>query len=184
MELTDEEIARRCAKKDPKAQRILYDKYSAMLFGVCKRYARCEQDAEDIFQEAFIKVYEQIDSYAFKGALPGWLRKLFVRCALNFYRYDKSAFKGDEQEYLNLPSEPVQVSNLSTEYILKTLAELPEEYRVIFNLIEVEGYSYKEVAEMLGGNEVSLRGVNFRAKRVLREKLAEIGKEYEKRKTE
>ncbi len=180
---TDEEIVRGCVRKDPKAQRKLYDKYSSMLFGVCKRYGRNLEDAEDIFQEAFVKAFDQIDTFAFRGPLAGWLRRLFVRCALNFYRYDKSRLMGTEEEYMTLPSEPVQLSNLSTEYILDRLAELPEEYRLVFNLVEVEGYSYKEVGEMIGGSEVSLRGVNFRAKRMLRAKLQGEGAEYEKRKT-
>ena len=92
MNLSDEEIIRRCLKKDAKAQRALYDRYSPLMLGLCIRYARCRQDAEDIFQEAFIKAFSQLDKYSFKGAFGGWLRRLFVNCALNYYRYDKSLF--------------------------------------------------------------------------------------------
>lgn len=171
MNLSDEEIVRRCLKKDAKAQRALYDRYSPLMLGLCIRYARCRQDAEDIFQEAFIKAFSQLDKYSFKGAFGGWLRRLFVNCALNYYRYDKSYFFCDVQDCPSLVEKPVQLDNFSTAEILDMVASLPENCKMVFNLIEIEGYSYKELSEMLQLSESTLRGLNFKAKQLLREKI-------------
>lgn len=164
-----------CAEGEPKAQRALYDHYAGRMFGVCVRYSKSRDDAKDIFQEGFVKVFRQVGAYSFKGSFSGWVRKIFVREALNFYRYDRSKFKGEDYEYETLPSEPLQISHLSTEELLGRIATLPDEQRVVFNLVEIEGYSYREAAELVGGNENSLRGVNFRAKKLLKKKLAGIG---------
>lgn len=174
MELTDEEIVKKCLKKDATAQKQLYDKYSPILFGLCIRYSRCREDAEDIFQEAFVKVYEQLPKYSFRGSLAGWLRRLFVNCALNYYRYDKSHFFVDQTEYELVPNTPVQIDKISTEELLTQIKELPEECRLVFNLIEIEGYSYSELAEMWQANQVTLRGLNFKAKKILKAKLEKL----------
>lgn len=171
MKQTDEELVRKCLKKDPKAQKMFYDRFSPMLFGLCRRYARCKQDAEDIFQEAFIKAFEQIGKYSFKGSLEGWLRKLFVNHALNYYRYDKSSFFVDEQTFGKLTEQPLQIERLSSEDLLKMVEELPEQVRLVFNLIEIEGYSYAELSEMWQVSQSSLRGMNYRAKQLLRLKI-------------
>lgn len=168
---TDKELIKRCLKKDPKAQKMFYERFSPMLFGLCRRYARCKQDAEDIFQEAFVKAYEQLEKYSFKGSLEGWLRKLFVNHALNFYRYDKSNRFVDEQEYGSLVQKPLQIESLSNEELLRMIEELPDNYRMVFNMIEIEGYSYTELSEQLQTSPNSLRGVNFKAKKLLREKI-------------
>lgn len=174
MEELDKETITRCAAGEPKAQRMLYDHYAGRMFGVCLRYAKGEDDAKDIFQEAFVKVFRQVGAYSFKGSFSGWVRRIFVREALNFYRYDRTKFKGEDYEYELLPSEPLQISHLSTEELMSRIASLPDEQRVVFNLVEIEGYSYREAAELIGGNENSLRGVNFRAKKLLKKKLSRV----------
>ena len=175
MKPTDEELIKKCLKNDPVAQRELYDRHSAILFGVCIRYARNRQDAEDIFQDAFIKAFAQLDKFEFKGSFASWIRRLFVNYALNYYRYDKSHRFVDVQEYETISDKPLQLSALSTEDVLKLVALLPEECRIVFNLVEIEGYSYKELAQMWNANESSLRGMNFRAKKILKSKLESMG---------
>ncbi len=171
MKQTDEEIVKKCLKKDPKAQKMFYDRFSPMLFGLCRRYARCKQDAEDIFQEAFVKAFEQLGKYSFKGSLEGWLRKLFVNHALNYYRYDKSAFFVDEQTFGKITEKPLQIERLSSEELFKIIEELPEQLKLVFNLVEIEGYSYAELSEMWQVSQSSLRGMNFRAKQLLKLKI-------------
>lgn len=182
MNLTDEEIIRRCLRKDAKAQKALYDRYSSLMFGLCIRYARCLQDAEDIFQEAFIKAFLQLDKYSFKGSFGGWLRRLFVNCALNYYRYDKSYFFCDVQECHSIVEKPVQLENFTTAEILETIASLPENCRTVFNLVEIEGYSYKELSDMWQLSESTLRGLNFKAKQLLREKISKRNNQPERQK--
>lgn len=170
MKLNDKELVEKCIKKNHKAQKQLYDTYSSMLFGVCLRYARNRDDAEDMFQEAFIKTFEQIHKYNFQGALGAWLRKLFVNFALNYYRYDKTNLSIDITN-IEITQTPLQIEELSSQEILKAIEQLPDSQRLIFNMVEIEGYTYKEAAEQLNINESTLRGLNFKAKNHLKEIL-------------
>ena len=173
MKLSEKELIEKCIKKNPKAQKALYDIYSPMLFGICLRYARNRQDAEDMFQDAIIKAFDQIHKYNFQGALGAWLRKLFVNFALNYYRYDKTTLSTDIAT-LEISQSPLQIQQLSDKEILETIAKLPDKQRIIFNLIEIEGYSYKEVSQQLEENESTLRGLNYKAKKNLQEMLNKI----------
>lgn len=176
MELTDKELVEGCLKNDRKAQKALYDKYSAMLFGVCLRYARNRQDAEDIFQESFVKAYGQLNKYSHSGALAGWLRRLFINNALNYYRYDKSYLCSTDVESYDVGKETLNVDNYSTEEIIKAIEQLPDECRTVFNMVEIEGYSYQELSQMWNANQNTLRGFNFKAKRMLREYFEKMDK--------
>ena len=150
---------------------LAIEQYADMVLRLCMVSLKNAADAEDIFQEAFIKAFEQIGKYSFKGSLEGWLRKLFVNHALNYYRYDKSNFFVDEQTFGKLTEQPLQIERLSSEELLKMIEELPEQVRLVFNLIEIEGYGYAELSEMWQVSQSSLRGMNFRAKQLLRLKI-------------
>jgi RNA polymerase sigma-70 factor (ECF subfamily) len=175
MKLSDKELVEKCIKKNPKAQKALYDIYSPMLFGICMRYARNREDAEDIFQEAFVKAYEQLNKYNFQGALGAWLRKLFINVALNYYRYDKTMLSTDIAT-LEISQVPLQIENLSNQEILQAIEQLSDSQRLIFNMIEIEGYSYKDLSEELNIKESTLRGLNFKAKKNLQEILTRTNK--------
>ena len=172
MELTDKELVEKCIKKNPKAQKLLYDTYSPKLFAICLRYARNREDAQDIFQEAFIKVFDQIHKYNFQGALGAWLRKLFINVALNYYRYDKTTLSTDIQT-IEISQTPLQIEELTNKELLETISKLPDRQRMIFNMIEIEGYSYQETSELLGENQSTLRGLNYKAKKNLQELLTQ-----------
>ena len=173
MKLSEKELIEKCIKKNPKAQKALYDIYSPMLFGICLRYARNYEDAEDIFQEAFIKTFDQLHKYNFQGALGAWLRKLFINVALNYYRYDKTNLTTDISN-IEISQVALQLDEISNNEILEALKQLPDKQRIIFNLIEIEGYSYKEVSQQLEENESTLRGLNYKAKKNLQEMLNKI----------
>ena len=175
MKLSEKELVEKCIKKNHKAQKQLYDTYSPMLFGVCLRYARNREDAEDIFQEAFIKAYEQLDKYNFQGALGAWLRKLFVNVALNYYRYDKT-FLNTDISNVEIVQIPLQIEDLSNQEILQALEQLPDSQRLVFNMIEIEGYSYKDLSKELNIVESTIRGLNYKAKNNLKEILTALNK--------
>lgn len=170
MKLTEKELVEKCIKKNPKAQKLLYDTYSPKLFAICLRYARNREDAQDMFQDAFIKAYDQLHKYTFQGPLGAWLRKLFVNFALNYYRYDKANLNTD-LESIAIGEIPLQLDEISNQEILEAINQLPDRQRMIFNMIEIEGYSYQETSELLGENQSTLRGLNYKAKKNLQELL-------------
>lgn len=172
-----EEIIEGCKKGKPKAQKALYDMFSKRLFGVCLRYCRCRQDAEDVFQEAFVKVLNKIDKYKNIGSFEGWMRKLFINQALNYYRYDKRQFQISDDD-IDIPSEDKEndgyIDDYSINKILDAIQQLSNQQRIVFNMIEVEGNSYEEVATLLEVSQECVRTHNFKAKKKLRHLLAEL----------
>lgn len=174
-----DEIIEGCKEGKPKAQKALYDMFSGRLFGVCLRYCRNRDDAKDVFQDAFVKVFNNIIMYDNFGSFDGWIRKIFVNQALNFYRYNK-AFLQVSADDLNLISEEnsndALFDDYSTKKILDSIQKLPNKQRIVFNMIEVEGESYEDVAKFLNVSQECIRSQNSNAKKKLRELLYDIKK--------
>lgn len=168
-----EEIINGCKNKEKKFQKELYDKYSSKLFALCLRYGKSKEDAEDIFQEAFIKAFSSLNKYDFKGSFEGWLRKLFVNCALNYYRNKRILVYTDKELDFNetINDTDIDLGGFKMKDIVKAIENLPDKQRIVFNMVEVEGYSYQELAKEFNEEEVSIRVVNSRAKKNLREYL-------------
>lgn len=177
MQFEDKNIIEDCKKGKPKAQKAIYDKYSALLFGLCLRYCKNREDAKDVFQDSFIKAYHEIKKFKHKGSFEGWLRKLFINNALNYYRYDKSYSHVDEYlaDSQNLNNN--EIYDRFTNYeIMESIQKLSTCKRLVFNMVEIEGYSYKEVAEVLDISESTARNHNFKAKKELRKMLETLYK--------
>jgi len=168
----ENEIIDGCIKHKPLSQRALYDKYSAKMFAVCLRYARNRADAEDIFQEAFVKVYNVIEKFNFIGSFEGWIRRVFVNYALNYYRSSKEFISLDEHEF-NHTYEHVNFSRFTLNEILTSVNTLTDNYRLVFNLVEIEGYSYDEVSILLNMPNSTVRVLNHRAKEKLKQQLTD-----------
>jgi len=172
-----EEIIEGCKKGKPKAQKALYDMFSKRLFGVCLRYCRCRQDAEDVFQEAFVKVLNKIDKYENIGSFEGWIRRVFVNHAFNYYRYDKRQFQISDND-IDFSSEDSEDDNYlddnSLNKILDAIQQLSNQQRIVFNMVEIEGRSYEEVAKYLDVSQECVRTHNFKAKKKLRSLLTEL----------
>ncbi|MDR1725005.1 MAG: RNA polymerase sigma factor [Bacteroidales bacterium] len=166
----DNEIIEGCKKQKPMSQKALYDKYSSKMFAVCLRYARNKTDAEDIFQDAFIKVFDVIKQFNFIGSFEGWLRRVFINYALNYYR-SKKEFVNINDVNLTFESNPINFTRFTHEEILNAINALPDNYRLVFNLVEVEGFSYDEVAVQMNVPNTTLRTLNFRAKAMLKQIL-------------
>lgn len=172
-----DEIIEGCKKGKPKAQKALYDMFSKRLFGVCLRYCRCREDAQDVFQEAFVKVFNKIDKYESFGSFEGWLRKIFINHALNYYRYDKRQFQISNDD-IDIPNDDNEndayLDDYSTNMILDAIKKLTNQQRIIFNMIEVEGESYEEVAKLLDVSQECIRSHNSKAKKILRSILFDL----------
>jgi RNA polymerase sigma factor (sigma-70 family) len=177
--MSDQQIIEGCAKHDRKAQRVLYDKYSRLLLGVCMRYATDKSEAEDILQDSFLKIFFNIKEYSGTGSFIGWLRKVTVNTAITHYHKNlKFRYHVEIEEYVSAETGVTSFEEdfYTSEELFSVLNELPAGYRMVFNLYAIEGYKHKEIAEILGIDTNTSKSQYSRAKAVLREKLEKIGK--------
>ncbi|MDO5571312.1 MAG: RNA polymerase sigma factor [Bacteroidales bacterium] len=173
--MTEVELIERCRKKDSKAQSILYELYSRKMMSVCLRYSSDIEDAKDLLQEGFVKVFSTLESYAFKGSFEGWVRRVFVNTALENLR--KSDILKDSADLSDIENNVFADNNvieeLSAKELLNTIAKLPMGYRTVFNMYAIEGYSYSEIAKMLEVEESTCRSRYLRARKMLQRKIQE-----------
>jgi RNA polymerase sigma factor (sigma-70 family) len=171
--INEKELVKRCLMNDSGAQELLYRRYASKMLGVCLRYAKNRMEAEDILQEGYIKVFKNLTNFKYKGSLEGWVRRIMVNTAINFYRSSLKYVQSLDDDEMNDKDMPNIAMNdlLTTKELLKIIQELPEGYRVVFNLYAIEGYSHKEIAEMLGVSENTSKSQLSRARVVLQNKL-------------
>ncbi|OFX18289.1 MAG: hypothetical protein A2033_17730 [Bacteroidetes bacterium GWA2_31_9] len=177
------ELVNRCLKNDVEAQNKLYKTYARKMYAVSWRFARVGAEADDILQEGFIKVFTKLNTYRHEGSLEGWIRRIIVNTALTYIK--KHGEYKQEIDIENIGNcdivEDEAIANLSKEDILKLVQELPDGKRMVFNLYVYEGYSHKEIGEMLNINEGTSKGQLSKAKQILKEKLEKINiKLYER----
>ena len=176
LDATDRHIIKGCRKGDAKAQAQLYHRYKASLFGVCLRYARDRQEAEDFLQEGFIQIYKDLYQYRPTGSFPAWLRKVVVNVALQQLRKKKNIFSSVELERIADQHETEEdlFSQFRAKALLKMVQQLPDGYRAVFNLYVIEGYTHKEIAKILSINESTSKSQLSRAKAMLRKLLEKV----------
>jgi RNA polymerase sigma-70 factor (ECF subfamily) len=165
------DLFEQCKKGDQKAQRILYDLFKTKLMGLCRRYTRSKEEAEDVLQETFIKIFLKIHQLESTDRMESWMKSIAVRTAIDQYHKRKNQealFQsvGDEV-LLNIGLE-VTLDTLSDEYLLKVINSLPDGCRMVFNLFIIEGYSHAEIAEILEVSESTSRSQLYHAKFLLR----------------
>ena len=173
--ISEQQLIKDCQEGKKPSQYELVKRYSKMLMVVCKRYVRDESTAKDVLQETLIRIFRNIEKYKATGSFEGWMRKIAVRCSLQWLEKNKSR-KEVEVIDMNIeePSNPEEFDSLSVEQIKKVIEELPEGYRMVFNLNIIEGYDHKEIAELLNITESSSRSQLVRARRLLQKKLKSI----------
>ncbi len=170
--MNEETLIKACLRGSAQHQQILYERYAGKMYAVCLRYARSSADAADMLQEGFVKVFTKLDQYHFQGSFEGWIRKIMVNTALRTYQ--RQRFDMEQSGYEILPDkaiEPDAISRMSEEELLKLIAQLPDGYRVIFNLVAIEGYSHAEVAQTLGIQESTSRSQLTKARKWLADQL-------------
>ncbi len=170
--MTDEQIVEGCIKKDAIAQKHLYEKFVRKMMGVCLRYADSTEEAEDVVQNGFISVFENISSFRGTGPLEGWIRRIMVNTALTNIRKNKKLKQNIELESVEfmLPSTNQLNESFEAQDLLKIIQTLPTGFKTVFNLYAIEGYSHKEIAEMLNISEGTSKSQYSRA----RKRLVEI----------
>ena len=175
--MSDEELIQGCIKGKDAFQYELYKRYSPKMFGVCLRYCASREEAEDVLQDGFIKVFKKIDSFRFIGSFEGWIRRIMVHTAIRNKYITLRAHEVNTLEGVEHPALDEKVtSKLMMMDLMKLVNELPQGYKIVFNLFAVEGYSHKEIAEMLEIQEATSRSQYLRARQFLREKLDKLQK--------
>lgn len=176
--MEERELIKGCINEDKVYQRALYERYSGLMFSVCLRYAKHKAEAQDVMQDGFIKVYDNISKFSFNGSFEGWVRRIMVNTALNYYR--KSSSKREElgiEEYQEGSMEPKAESNMGEKELMSIIQRLPEGYRVVFNLYAIEGYSHKEIGEELGITESTSRSQLSKARKWIQNVLIKYNQE-------
>ncbi len=159
---------------DSQAFREIYNAISGKMYSLCLRYAGNQNDANDCFQEGFIKLYRNLKSFRGEGSFEGWARKVFVRICIDYIKKHKS-FLAEYSEELPVVSEDPGVSEkLGNEDLMKLIHQMPEGYRTVINLYLVEGYSHKEISEMLSISEEGSRSQLYRARTNLQKMLSKL----------
>ncbi|MEX1002315.1 MAG: RNA polymerase sigma factor [Crocinitomicaceae bacterium] len=171
--MTDEQLVKECVSGNSVAQKKFYDLFARKMMGVCLRYTNNHEEAQDVLQDAFIKIFNKLSDYESKGSLEGWVRRIMVNTALDAYRKAKKHQKNvdvNSVSYL-LDSDDFILETIHAEDLMKVIKAIPEGYRVVFNLFAIEGYSHKEIAERLGVTESTSKSQYSRAKKMLRKIL-------------
>lgn len=168
-----------CAKKDKRAQKALYEKYSAYLFGICLTYSNSYADAEDTLHDGFLKIFSGIQSYKGVGSFEGWMRKIMVNTALEKYRRSNKliAIAENIKNFSEVSINNI-LDDLSASEIMEVVQSLSSQYRIVFMLYAVEGYTHKEISNMLGISEGTSKSNLSRARDILQKKISTI---YEQR---
>lgn len=167
------ELVEGCRRQDRIVQRQLYERFAGKLFVVCKRYIKDSDEAEDVLQDAFVKIYQHIDSFRFECPLEAWLKRVVINTALKSLRKQKPwEHTSDVQELaLVLPQADESLPALNYKYLLQLIQELPPGCRTVFNLYAIEGYNHPEIAQMLDIAEGTSKSQYARARGLLQQKL-------------
>ncbi len=170
------ELISDCLKNSRNAQYKLYEEYSQKIYGVCLRYAKNRTDAEDILQEGFIKVFKYLKDYSGKGSFEGWIRRIMITTALNYYKKKNLINKNVDPEspYITLPATNEAVSMMTHDELLVMIRDLPNGYQTVFNLNTIEGYSHKEISKIMNISVNTSKSQLSRAKNSLRNQLESL----------
>ncbi|MFK8045540.1 MAG: RNA polymerase sigma factor [Crocinitomicaceae bacterium] len=179
-------IIKGCIKGKRKCQRQLFEKYYGKMKGVCMRYARDGDEAQDMVQNGFIKVFDKLEVYNFTGSFEGWVRRIMVNTAIDYIRKhknntysleDESSLPGESEDGIVLDEE-VNELNFKAEKAIEAISRLSAGYKMVFNLYVMEGYTHKEIAEYLGITEGTSKSNLAKAKQKLRALLSAAKIEY------
>jgi len=173
----DRDILKGCMQGKYTAQRELFTKYSRTLLGVCNRYAQNIEEAEDIMQEGFVKIFLNINNFKGEGSLMAWMRRIMINTAITHYhRTLKHRYHDDIEDIRESSLDDMQweESDFSSEELFKIIQQMPPGYRMVFNLYAVEGYKHREIAEILEIDENTSKSQYSRARRWLQERLIKL----------
>jgi RNA polymerase sigma-70 factor (ECF subfamily) len=168
--VSPDQLIKDCKKEKPSAREELYRRYASMLYSVSLKYSRNREEAEDNLQDAFIIIFAKIGQYNFKGSFDGWLKRIVINTALQCYRKQPVFDLVNEAQ---IPDVEVEIGEdqVSLQYLLMIIQQLPDRYRLVFNLYALDGFSHKEVGEMLQISDSTSKSNLARARIILKDKI-------------
>lgn len=179
-----EKIIEDCKAGKKKAQASLYRRFAPKFFGVSLRYSHDRTEAEDILHESFLRIFEKIGQFNGTGSFEGWMHRIVVNFALENYRKKNKLYVVEDVTfYDSQENSTINHESLNEQHLLHLIQQLPPRYKMVFNLYAIDGYSHKEIAEMLGISEGSSKSNLSRARKILQTKVYESGfieKQYAK----
>lgn len=165
-----EQLIKRCKKQDIEAQEQLYRLYAHKLFPVCLKYSASYQQAEDNLQDGFLTIFSKIAQYKDKGSFEGWMKRIVINVALQKYR-KQAVFEIIREDHFKEPEIEVDEENISVDYLLEIIQQLPDRYRQVFNLYVLDGFSHKEIAQIMNITTGTSKSNLARARVILKEKI-------------
>lgn len=175
--MKEAELIKQCIKNNRTAQNELFRKYKDTLFFISLKYCRNEADAEDNLHDAFITIFQKMKSFKNKGSFEGWMKRITIYKAIDKYKVQKPVNIEINNDLLQ--EEEVETdadTNISLDQLLKLIQELPDQYRLVFNLYQMDGFSHKEIASLLNISEGTSKSNYHRAKLILRDEIKKINK--------
>ncbi|MCX8020319.1 MAG: sigma-70 family RNA polymerase sigma factor [Chitinophagaceae bacterium] len=173
--ITETDLINGCLAGDRRMQEELYRRFSARMYAVCLRYAGNTEEAQDLLQEGFIKVYKKLNSFRGEGSFEGWMRRIFVNTAIEHFRKKRYLMPVTEKEENTMESDYLTgLDQLSTKEIMDLIQKLSPGYRTVFNMYVVEGFTHKEIADMLGISEGTSKSQLSRAKVILQKMVRSL----------
>jgi len=174
--MDDSTLVKNCINGDQKAQRMLFEKFAPKMLGVCLRYANSKEQAEDVLQDGFIKVFLKLNLYN-GGSLEGWVRRIIVNTSLDQIRKEKKFINNVAMDVVDYKIELNShiLENIHANDLLVLINEMPQGYRTVFNMFAIEGFSHKEIAKELGVTENTSKSQYSRAKLFLQNRMKELG---------
>jgi len=177
--VSEKDLIEGCQKGKAKLQRLLYERYAPKMLGVCMRYFNSKEEAQDALQDGFVKVYTKINNFKGQGSFEGWIRRIMVNTSLNLIRNNLK-----HQFHEDVADAKIHITDFSLEYdqfnvqdIMKLIQELPNGYRVVFNMYEIDGFSHKEIAKELNISVNTSKSQLLKARRSLRLGLEKLHRE-------
>lgn len=175
MNSEEERLVSACVKHDQRACKALYERFSNKMFGLCLRYCHSRQDAQDLLHDGFIKVFENLSDLTQDSHLESWIRKVMINTVISHHRSNAiREFKSIEDVPDEMELSICDYDRYDIECIMNAIQRLPDNYRLVFNLHEIEGYTYEELAHLLGISNSGVRSLCFRAKNRLATMLTEF----------
>ncbi len=174
---SDQELITGCLRGERRFEEGLYNQHGSTMFSICLRYANDYYQAEDMLQEGFIKVFNNLKNFRSEGSFEGWMKRIFVNTAIEWLRRNK--VMNEMQEIENVPLHIVQedcFSQLAADDLMKLIQSLSPGYRTVFNLYAIEGYSHKEIGEMMNINEGTSKSQLARARYILQKMVVQSNK--------
>lgn len=164
------QLIENCKINDTKAQGELYKLFSSKLFSICLKYSKNYAEAEDNLQDAFLTIFNKIEQFKNKGSFEGWLKRITINTVLQKYRSEK-VFDIVNEDNVEDTEIEIDEDHISIDYLLQIIQELPDRYRLVFNLYVLDGYSHKDIADMLEINIGTSKSNLARARQILKQTI-------------